>query len=169
GAAPRRRHARLDADWSASRLTATNRHRGSCGALTNGSARARLLANRLRKRLFYPRPPRRRRTNEAKRKAGLRGSPTNRRRGAEQSGERRRPGRTAERRAAVSPFRPFARLSVATMNVFDRSINLDALFKFSHISASTQEHLKRVYGSFALCMLLAALGAYVNVATQLFQ
>ena len=36
-------------------------------------------------------------------------------------------------------------------------------------SASTQEHLKRVYGSFALCMLLAALGAYVNVATQLFQ
>uniref|UniRef100_A0A8V0ZYS5 Transmembrane BAX inhibitor motif containing 6 n=1 Tax=Gallus gallus TaxID=9031 RepID=A0A8V0ZYS5_CHICK len=55
------------------------------------------------------------------------------------------------------------------MNVFDRSINLDALFKFSHISASTQEHLKRVYGSFALCMLLAAVGAYVNVVTHLFQ
>lgn len=54
-------------------------------------------------------------------------------------------------------------------NVFDRSINLDALFKFSHISASTQEHLKRVYGSFALCMLLAAVGAYVNVVTHLFQ
>uniref|UniRef100_A0A669QRT1 Bax inhibitor 1 n=1 Tax=Phasianus colchicus TaxID=9054 RepID=A0A669QRT1_PHACC len=55
------------------------------------------------------------------------------------------------------------------MNVFDRSINFDALFKFSHISASTQEHLKRVYGSFALCMLLAAVGAYVNVVTHLFQ
>ncbi|NXH40418.1 BI1 inhibitor, partial [Dicaeum eximium] len=56
-----------------------------------------------------------------------------------------------------------------TMNVFDRSINFDALFKFSHISASTQEHLKRVYGSFALCMFVAAAGAYVNVVTHLFQ
>ncbi|NXD18668.1 BI1 inhibitor, partial [Nothocercus nigrocapillus] len=56
-----------------------------------------------------------------------------------------------------------------TMNVFDRNINFDALFKFSHISASTQEHLKRVYGSFALCMFVAAAGAYVNVVTQLFQ
>ncbi|XP_057287920.1 bax inhibitor 1, partial [Pezoporus wallicus] len=55
------------------------------------------------------------------------------------------------------------------MNVFDRSINLDALFKFSHISASTQEHLKRVYASFALCMLVAAVGAYVNAVTHLFQ
>uniref|UniRef100_A0A8C6ZVC1 Uncharacterized protein n=1 Tax=Nothoprocta perdicaria TaxID=30464 RepID=A0A8C6ZVC1_NOTPE len=55
------------------------------------------------------------------------------------------------------------------MNVFDRSINLDALFKFSHISASTQEHLKRVYGSFALCMFVAAAGAYVNAVTRLFQ
>ncbi|NXD04937.1 BI1 inhibitor, partial [Certhia familiaris] len=56
-----------------------------------------------------------------------------------------------------------------TMNVFDRSINFDALFKFSHISASTQEHLKRVYGSFAICMFVAAAGAYVNVVTHLFQ
>ncbi|NXC91835.1 BI1 inhibitor, partial [Cercotrichas coryphoeus] len=56
-----------------------------------------------------------------------------------------------------------------TMNVFDRSINFDALFKFSHISASTQEHLKRVYGSFALCMFMAAAGAYINVVTHLFQ
>ncbi|NWY21380.1 BI1 inhibitor, partial [Aphelocoma coerulescens] len=56
-----------------------------------------------------------------------------------------------------------------TMNVFDRSINFDALFKFSHISASTQEHLKRVYGSFAICMFVAAAGAYINVVTQLFQ
>uniref|UniRef100_A0A672UH78 Bax inhibitor 1 n=1 Tax=Strigops habroptila TaxID=2489341 RepID=A0A672UH78_STRHB len=55
------------------------------------------------------------------------------------------------------------------MNVFDRNINFDALFKFSHISASTQEHLKRVYASFALCMLVAAVGAYVNVVTHLFQ
>ncbi|NXE98890.1 BI1 inhibitor, partial [Menura novaehollandiae] len=56
-----------------------------------------------------------------------------------------------------------------TMNVFDRNINFDALFKFSHISASTQEHLKRVYGSFALCMFVAAAGAYINVVTHLFQ
>ncbi|NXS20533.1 BI1 inhibitor, partial [Mystacornis crossleyi] len=54
-----------------------------------------------------------------------------------------------------------------TMNVFDRSINFDALFKFSHISASTQEHLKRVYGSFAICMFVAAAGAYINVVTHL--
>ncbi|NXD30997.1 BI1 inhibitor, partial [Spelaeornis formosus] len=56
-----------------------------------------------------------------------------------------------------------------TMNVFDRSINFDALFKFSHISASTQEHLKRVYGSFAICMFVAAAGAYINMVTHLFQ
>ncbi|NXV51672.1 BI1 inhibitor, partial [Uria aalge] len=56
-----------------------------------------------------------------------------------------------------------------TMNVFDRNINFDALFKFSHISASTQEHLKRVYASFALCMFVAAVGAYINVVTHLFQ
>ncbi|NXD88444.1 BI1 inhibitor, partial [Halcyon senegalensis] len=56
-----------------------------------------------------------------------------------------------------------------TMNIFDRNINFDALFKFSHISASTQEHLKRVYGSFALCMFVAAAGAYVNIVTHLFQ
>ncbi|KAM8794160.1 bax inhibitor 1 [Eudromia elegans] len=55
------------------------------------------------------------------------------------------------------------------MNVFDRSVNLEALLKFSHISASTQEHLKRVYGSFALCMFVAAAGAYVNAVTRLFQ
>ncbi|XP_009881467.1 PREDICTED: bax inhibitor 1 [Charadrius vociferus] len=55
------------------------------------------------------------------------------------------------------------------MNVFDRNINFDALFKFSHISASTQEHLKRVYASFALCMFVAAMGAYINVVTHLFQ
>ncbi|NWI89536.1 BI1 inhibitor, partial [Pitta sordida] len=56
-----------------------------------------------------------------------------------------------------------------TMNVFDRNIDFNALFKFSHISASTQEHLKRVYGSFAICMFVAAAGAYVNVVTHLFQ
>uniref|UniRef100_A0A8V0ZYT1 Transmembrane BAX inhibitor motif containing 6 n=1 Tax=Gallus gallus TaxID=9031 RepID=A0A8V0ZYT1_CHICK len=73
------------------------------------------------------------------------------------------------RRSAAQPAAQCSRRSLGTMNVFDRSINLDALFKFSHISASTQEHLKRVYGSFALCMLLAAVGAYVNVVTHLFQ
>lgn len=38
-----------------------------------------------------------------------------------------------------------------------------------HSSASTQEHLKRVYGSFAICMFVAAAGAYINVVTHLFQ
>ncbi|NXY77716.1 BI1 inhibitor, partial [Glareola pratincola] len=56
-----------------------------------------------------------------------------------------------------------------TMNVFDRNINFDALFKFSHISASTQEHLKRVYATFAICMFMAAAGAYISVVTHLFQ
>lgn len=40
---------------------------------------------------------------------------------------------------------------------------------FVRSSASTQEHLKRVYASFALCMLVAALGAYINVVTHFFQ
>ncbi|NWI35518.1 BI1 inhibitor, partial [Picathartes gymnocephalus] len=39
----------------------------------------------------------------------------------------------------------------------------------THSSASTQEHLKRVYGSFALCMFVAAAGAYINAVTHLFQ
>ncbi|CAB1353881.1 unnamed protein product [Coregonus sp. 'balchen'] len=55
------------------------------------------------------------------------------------------------------------------MNVFDRSINFDSLFKFSQISHSTQLHLKNVYSSLALCMFVAAAGAYVHVVTRLFQ
>ncbi|KPP72554.1 hypothetical protein Z043_108434 [Scleropages formosus] len=55
------------------------------------------------------------------------------------------------------------------MNVFDRNINFDALFKFSQISRSTQHHLKNVYSSLAVCMLVAAAGAYVHVVTRLFQ
>lgn len=42
-------------------------------------------------------------------------------------------------------------------------------FSLAHSSASTQEHLKRVYASFALCMFVAAAGAYVNVVTHFFQ
>nr|UPW27093.1 bax inhibitor 1 [Thamnaconus modestus] len=55
------------------------------------------------------------------------------------------------------------------MNVFDRNINLDALFTFSQISQSTQQHLKNVYSSLALCMLVAAAGSYVHVVTRFFQ
>lgn len=55
------------------------------------------------------------------------------------------------------------------MNVFDRSINFDALFKFSHISYSTRQHLKKVYASFALCMFVAAAGAYIHVVTRVIQ
>ncbi|XP_069762445.1 probable Bax inhibitor 1 isoform X1 [Narcine bancroftii] len=55
------------------------------------------------------------------------------------------------------------------MNAFDRNLNLDSLFKFSQISYSTQQHLKKVYSSLAVCMLLAAAGAYLHVVTRLFQ
>uniref|UniRef100_A0A3B4TNB0 Transmembrane BAX inhibitor motif containing 6 n=1 Tax=Seriola dumerili TaxID=41447 RepID=A0A3B4TNB0_SERDU len=55
------------------------------------------------------------------------------------------------------------------MNVFDRNINFDALFKFSQISHSTQVHLKNVYSSLAVCMFVAAAGSYVHVVTRLFQ
>ncbi|KAL4655586.1 putative Bax inhibitor 1 [Arapaima gigas] len=55
------------------------------------------------------------------------------------------------------------------MNIFDRDINFDALFKFSQISHSTQQHLKNVYSSLAVCMFVAATGSYVHVATRLFQ
>ncbi|XP_011617405.1 probable Bax inhibitor 1 [Takifugu rubripes] len=55
------------------------------------------------------------------------------------------------------------------MDVFDRNINIDALFKFSQISRSTQLHLKNVYSSLAACMLVAAAGSYVHVVTRLFQ
>lgn len=55
------------------------------------------------------------------------------------------------------------------MNVFDRNINFDSLFKFSQINRSTQLHLKNVYSSLALCMLVAAAGAYVHVVTRLLQ
>ncbi|KAG7237891.1 hypothetical protein INR49_031684 [Caranx melampygus] len=49
------------------------------------------------------------------------------------------------------------------MNVFDRNINFDALFKFSQISQSTRVHLKNVYSSLAVCMFVAAAGSYVHV------
>ncbi|XP_062842955.1 probable Bax inhibitor 1 [Trichomycterus rosablanca] len=55
------------------------------------------------------------------------------------------------------------------MNVFDRNVNFDALFKFSQISRSTQHHLKNVYASLALCMFVAAAGAYVHVVVRFFQ
>lgn len=55
------------------------------------------------------------------------------------------------------------------MDIFNRKINFDALFKFSHITPSTQQHLKKVYASFALCMFVAAAGAYVHVVTHFTQ
>ncbi|KAK2874527.1 hypothetical protein QQF64_003190 [Cirrhinus molitorella] len=55
------------------------------------------------------------------------------------------------------------------MNVFDRNINFDALFKFSQISRSTQQHLKNVYASLAVCMLVASAGSYIFIITRLFQ
>ncbi|XP_053564017.1 bax inhibitor 1 [Bombina bombina] len=55
------------------------------------------------------------------------------------------------------------------MDFLDRNINFNALVKFSHISQSTQQHLKRVYSSFAICMLIASAGAYVNVVLRFMQ
>lgn len=55
------------------------------------------------------------------------------------------------------------------MNVFDRNVNFDAVFKFSQISRSTQQHLKNVYASLAVCMLVAAAGSYVYLITRIFQ
>lgn len=55
------------------------------------------------------------------------------------------------------------------MNMFDRNINFDALFKFSQISHSTQLHLKNVYSSLAACMFVAAAGSYVHVFTRFLQ
>eukprot|EP00062_Callorhinchus_milii_P025420 gi/632986382/ref/XP_007910207.1/ PREDICTED: bax inhibitor 1 [Callorhinchus milii] len=55
------------------------------------------------------------------------------------------------------------------MNIFDRNTNINALFKFSQISPSTQQHLKKVYSSLAICMFVAAAGAYVHVVTRIFQ
>uniref|UniRef100_A0A3Q4H6Z8 Uncharacterized protein n=1 Tax=Neolamprologus brichardi TaxID=32507 RepID=A0A3Q4H6Z8_NEOBR len=54
------------------------------------------------------------------------------------------------------------------MNAFDHS-KTDALFQFSHISHSTQEHLKQVYSSLAICMCLAAGGSYVHVVARLVE
>ena len=55
------------------------------------------------------------------------------------------------------------------MNIFDWEINFDALFKFSHITPLTQQHLKKVYACFALCMLVVAAGIYVHVVTYFIQ
>lgn len=57
----------------------------------------------------------------------------------------------------------------AGANMFDRKLDLAALFKFTQIPASTQVHLKKVYSSLALCMLAAAAGSYVHVVARLFQ
>uniref|UniRef100_A0A8C8C4D0 Transmembrane BAX inhibitor motif-containing protein 6 n=1 Tax=Oncorhynchus tshawytscha TaxID=74940 RepID=A0A8C8C4D0_ONCTS len=43
------------------------------------------------------------------------------------------------------------------------------LFRIQYSSHSTQLHLKNVYSSLALCMFVAAAGAYVHVVTRLFQ
>ncbi|KAM9321689.1 bax inhibitor 1 [Gastrophryne carolinensis] len=55
------------------------------------------------------------------------------------------------------------------MDFLDRNINFKALLKFSNISTVTQQHLKQVYASFALCLLVAAAGAYVNVVFRFLQ
>ncbi|XP_040197143.1 bax inhibitor 1 [Rana temporaria] len=55
------------------------------------------------------------------------------------------------------------------MDFLDRNIDFKALLKFSNISPSTRQHLKQVYASFALSLLVAAAGAYVNVVFRFLQ
>ena len=59
--------------------------------------------------------------------------------------------------------------SPSIMHKFDGKINFDALFKFSHITPSTQQHLKKVSASFVFCMFVVAAGAYVHVVTHFIQ
>ncbi|XP_077339423.1 bax inhibitor 1 [Lithobates pipiens] len=55
------------------------------------------------------------------------------------------------------------------MDFLDRNIDFKALLKFSNISPSTRQHLKNVYASFALSLLVASAGAYVNVVFRFLQ
>lgn len=45
----------------------------------------------------------------------------------------------------------------------------DGSLTFFPRTPSTQQHLKKVYASFALCMFVAAAGAYVHVVTHFIQ
>ncbi|XP_056664119.1 bax inhibitor 1-like [Monodelphis domestica] len=47
--------------------------------------------------------------------------------------------------------------------------NLKALSRIPHISPVSQKHLKNVYASLTLCMLVAATGAHLNVVAHFFQ
>jgi len=46
---------------------------------------------------------------------------------------------------------------------------LENILAFEHLEKPVQAHLKKVYTSLTLCMLLAAVGAYVHLATGLVQ
>ncbi|XP_051846992.1 bax inhibitor 1-like [Antechinus flavipes] len=53
--------------------------------------------------------------------------------------------------------------------MFYLKTNLEALWRISNLTPFTQKHLKKVYASLALCMLVAATGAHLNVAAHLFE
>lgn len=46
---------------------------------------------------------------------------------------------------------------------FNQGIPIDAIFKLSHISHSTRQHLKNVYASLTLCTLVATAGSCVYI------
>ncbi|XP_043849252.1 bax inhibitor 1-like [Dromiciops gliroides] len=56
-----------------------------------------------------------------------------------------------------------------TLSMFYWKTNLAALWRITHLTPFTQKHLKKVYASLGLCMLVAATGAHMNVVAHFFQ
>uniref|UniRef100_A0A4X2LA20 Transmembrane BAX inhibitor motif-containing protein 6 n=1 Tax=Vombatus ursinus TaxID=29139 RepID=A0A4X2LA20_VOMUR len=55
------------------------------------------------------------------------------------------------------------------LTMFYWKTHLEGLWRISHLTPFTQKHLKKVYASLALCMLVAATGAHLNVVSHFFQ
>ncbi|XP_061432687.1 probable Bax inhibitor 1 [Lethenteron reissneri] len=51
----------------------------------------------------------------------------------------------------------------------DRRFNARTLFDFSCLEPDTRQHLKNVYATLAICMLVASAGAYVHLYTAILQ
>ncbi|XP_077997537.1 putative Bax inhibitor 1 [Glandiceps talaboti] len=51
----------------------------------------------------------------------------------------------------------------------NRKVKMSTLTDFSQLNKATRLHLKNVYSSLALCMLVAAFGSYVHVFTGILQ
>ncbi|XP_036609505.1 bax inhibitor 1-like [Trichosurus vulpecula] len=53
--------------------------------------------------------------------------------------------------------------------MFHWKTNLEALWRISHLTPLTKKHLKKVYASLSLCMLVTATGSHLNVVSHFFQ